>query len=124
MANYDWGVPSPQLDYEPDTKRVSALKRLRQRQGIQKPIDGFPLELFGARDWPELVRLVRDAWSRMPPLRSQTAVGVTLGLDDGSKVLSVIHRRTELAKRWGVSVRTIERLEDEGLALLDYYLSN
>ena len=107
--------------YEADPERLRWMKRLRQREGIDRPVAGLPLEIFGADDWDELrARLTWASW-QIPGFRMYRAVANALGI--APEAGNVVERRTALAKHFDVSVRTIERLEERGFVMLDYMLS-
>jgi len=112
-----------------NAERVKWLKRLRQRGGIKTPIPDFPLDLFSAKDWDDLAARLSMAWQRMPPWLPFVAVGHALRLYKEPNALfpdgapdSVVARREVVAARFDVSVRTVERHEETGLVLLDYYV--
>lgn len=121
---------NPLVLEEPNPERVRWIKRLRQRQGLKQEVSGVPYELFGAHDWPSLVKqflLARQAAGPRPQLE---ALFGALGVADYFYVPydhelwelpTVIERRKSLARTWGKSVRTLERLEEQGALILDYY---
>lgn len=112
-------------------ERVRWIKRLRQRKGLREPINDFPFALFGVEDWPGLLEALRHARRLMPPWKSCDALYAAFGVSeyfyapfpsDLFELPSVVARRSALAGTWGTSVRTLERLEDEGALVLDHFL--
>lgn len=114
MANYRSMKHSP-------AEWRQGLKKLRERKGLTVPRDDVPLEVFGVESFEELVTLIRKA-AQFALLhdfyKNEYGIAALLnayGLEPESSASSVIERRKEYAERMGVSVRTVERREEEGI---------
>jgi hypothetical protein len=102
-----------------DIPHLPWIKKLRERGGITQEREGFPLDLFGVASWPELLALVDVALRSQAPSREKSALMNALGIKDVDDPLapvydtaSVIERRRKWARGNGLSVRTVERLEE------------
>ncbi|TFD14165.1 hypothetical protein E3T26_08560 [Cryobacterium sp. TMT1-21] len=121
---------SPLVLGEPNEERVRWIKRLRQRGGLQREISGVPYALFGAHDWDSLVGQFAQARLLATPMPELEALFAALGKSEYFyapsesglfRLPTVVERRQSLSRSWGKSVRTLERLEERGALVLDYY---
>lgn len=111
---------------EGDAKRVAALKMLRKGKGLSErhPIDGFPLDLFGVDSWQELCDLLAAAKAMLPSTPPKIAVMSALGTSTGVWRPTLTARRERLANSYDVTIRTVQRWEDEGFSLLAYQMNS
>lgn len=120
--------PYEPMDYAENAERVSWIRKLCKGAGLERRIKGVPYELFGAEDWDSLVNRLDLECSLLP--RSMRA---TMAIRNALNVPTVkygepagpglVERRAVLASWWGVTSRTVDRIETAGARLLDHRLS-
>lgn len=100
------------MDDERHGLLVEAIKKLRQRAGVKAPRSDFPIDLFGAKDWDDMVQVIEFCVQRVNPEMDDYALIYALNLWDLGLPDSVIERRKYYAQAFDVSVSTAERREE------------
>lgn len=108
-------------DYVENTERVWWLRRMCKGQGLPRwePPKGIPLELFGVTDWVSLaVRLQFEIYLMPEGSALANAAWHAFNLIplEGK---GLVARRKIVAKEYGVTTRTIERVELLSMRMID-----
>lgn len=114
--------PQGQTTDQRREQRLSTLKRLRRGVGAiqQRSHDDIDLQLFGVDTWWEFLELLKVSFAMLPKTSSVFALQLALAQWSGSWNPELTKRREKVSKELGVSVRTVQRLEEEALPLLEH----
>ena len=96
-----------------------ALKAMKRGSGIgkQEP-KGFNAEVFEVDSWHQCYALIKAAFSSLPATIAVDALRSAILGRGGHGTSTLTSRREEFAETHAVTVRTVQRLEDDAMPLL------